>query len=363
MKIKSFFSTFVALVVIILTIAPYQVYANEQVDVLGPAVLRMTDGSVVRLWGVEIPPGIDSAQYLQARAALVDLVGDGQVSCEMQETGTAYCRNQNNIDLGLAMVQRGYLIVDREAVVGTTLQSLYIKAENFAATAGVGIWVTLSPSDVPQKAPFGTNFVFTGLVGGYFLLFCAVVAGFIFLSQRLGRTEQMLRETTTLFVRKKDIEQQECGILAAMLEAELRANKTKTDAFLIIYGEHIEKMRNTSTLPNYRRSGDIIHKYPALQRTVFDRVKDRLILLNPKLVQDLFVLYSFIHTEAEYIDISPTDSSSDILTALESALAYCRSLDARITKVLSYLESIMHTSSSLKKEYERDDAENIRDED
>ncbi|HBH26640.1 MAG TPA: hypothetical protein DDX54_04485 [Rhodospirillaceae bacterium] len=316
----------------------FPAWAANGAAALGPATLRTSDGSVLVLWGVKPPPSLGAKEYGRGQDALGSLLARGGVSCDVQPNNAGYCKNADNIDLALAMIQAGYLVVDRTVVRGTNLAGPYLRAEAAAQTMESGLWGQTTTTSPPQREASDLP----GHLLSVLLALLAFVPVYVLMSRRLTRLDAAMRETSRLLVRKAEVERQERGILAAMLEAELRANKTKIDAFLIIYEEQLERLRASegSGVSHGRRAGDVIHKRPALQRTVFDRVRLRLVLLGPDLARALRSLYAGVEVETEYIDISPTTPAAEVSQALESALGHCRALDTQIQKVLPQLERI-----------------------
>lgn len=307
------------------------------IQATSPAQFTTPDGTVVSLWGVEVPPGACASTRLKGRAALDDLLKIGGVACETRAGGARYCKNADNIDIALALVQSGHLLADRRALSGSPMAQSYLGAEAEAARKGSGIWGTLANTRDPGDAT---------AVGGWDLFLATALIMLVslgscaFTYMNVASLRRTVEETTARLVRKKEIEAQERALLGAMLEAELRANKTKTEAFLILYGEQLERLRALEGPVTYRRSGDIIHKQPALQRTVFDRVADRVAILGPRLARALEGFYAGVQSEAEYVDLAPGMSSETAMNILDKALERCRALDAQLEALIPALEEI-----------------------
>ena len=71
-------------------------------------------------------------------------IAGGKVECEIKKRDTsgiaAQCQNVSDLDLGLFMIQKGYVTVDREAVYGSVFEDVYIQAETEAQNRNLGIW-------------------------------------------------------------------------------------------------------------------------------------------------------------------------------------------------------------------------------
>jgi hypothetical protein len=308
-----------------------------KLQALGPDAFTTPDGTTVRLWGVEVPPGADAATRLKGRAALDALLTVGGVACETERAGALYCKNADNIDIALALVQAGHLLADRRAVAGSPMAQSYLNAEAEAAREHAGVWAGLGDDPrTHQRSALGRIELFAavGALAVLTIVCCALMGA------RIARLRRTVEETTARLVRKRELEVQERALLGAMLEAELRANKTKTEAFLILYGEQLERLRSADGPVTYRRSGDIIHKQPTLQRTVFDRVADRVAILGPRVARALEGFYAGVRAEAEYVDITPGMSGQEAAAILDKALEQCRALDAQLTTLIPALEDI-----------------------
>lgn len=306
---------------------------------LSEGQIQDADGQIVQLWGAVAPPGAGVADQLRAREALADMLLGGGVVCEARPGGTVYCKNAQGLDLGLSMVQAGYLLVDQGVVEGTALADSYRQAEDQARAQGLGAWAYLKAKPEHSLGPLNTPLFALGCI------LAAMALCHILIIRRISRLQASISETRRLVVKKGEIEHRERTILAAMLEAELRANKTKLEAFAIIYREQRAKLGQEGAQA-YRRAGDIIHSRPALERVVFERVTDRLHILGPAAARAVAGLYEDMHPETEYIDLAPGMDTAEISRILDGALAACAALAGRIDRVLPSLEEIAETTST-----------------
>lgn len=110
----------------------------------------MIDGKILDLWGVEVP-NIRSVDGWFSRAALDQLIGEGgELVCiikvkRRKRRNLAICSNNKVGDVGRAMLQNGWAIVNRtdkkSQDVDTALAGVYGRTEKRAREARVGLWV------------------------------------------------------------------------------------------------------------------------------------------------------------------------------------------------------------------------------
>src|SRR6185503_4926696 len=106
--------------------------------------VTLTDGDkFIKLWGVENIEG-GAAFVLKARTALDNAIGDQAVQCEIKERRGAeifaQCVNARDLDLGLFMLQQGYVSADRATLSGSIFEDAYVQAETDAQKRNVGVW-------------------------------------------------------------------------------------------------------------------------------------------------------------------------------------------------------------------------------
>jgi hypothetical protein len=110
----------------------------------------MIDDKILDLWGVEVP-NIRSVDGWFSRAALDQLIGEGgELVCiikvkRRKRRDLAICSNNKVGDVGRAMLQNGWAIVNRtdkkSQDVDTALAGVYGRTEKRARETRIGLWV------------------------------------------------------------------------------------------------------------------------------------------------------------------------------------------------------------------------------
>ncbi|MEZ5919530.1 MAG: hypothetical protein R3D66_06465 [Alphaproteobacteria bacterium] len=128
------------------------------------------------LWGVEAIEGMGAGFKTRARVALENIIAGAPAQCEVKDVrGKAIfvqCVSANDLDLGLFMLQQGYVIADRSSVYGTVFESAYLQAEDQARQQALGVWS--APKNERAAHEAGSTSLWFGL-GLAFLLSAIVV--------------------------------------------------------------------------------------------------------------------------------------------------------------------------------------------
>ncbi len=293
----------------------------------------------VLLWGTEEIKTGNAHFYLKARMALDNLIGSKPVQCEVMGRNPAgqvlaQCSNAEGIDLGLYMLQQGYLVADRSVVYGSILEEHYIAAETQAYSKGIGVWAAEESENKAAKS-FGADNV--AIIS--FVVFLVLVAAFAVASLVMFRGFRKVAaaqdRNTDILSKERVLKDKEKNIVASMLEAELKANQSKIEAYLVVYEEMLKSLRDPSTDKKYRRSGDIVQLQPALDRSVFDGNTDKMDLLGRKLSSAVIHFYARIKTRPDYVNIDPDMPLEKALIHVEKAVGNARILNEILGKVLS----------------------------
>ncbi len=318
-------------------LVPCGVYGARANFALDATHLAFSDGRAVALWGVKTPEGMDMAAHLRAREALNAIIRDNApLVCDaMAGTHAVYCKTAQNMDVGLALVQNGVVVVDRQAVRFSALNTIYTQSEDAAKRGYVGIWAALAQKSFAQEGAL--SFVMF-VIGGLWVT-VIVAAGLMW--RTMQNTQRLVESWCLRLAREEDLHTQERSILATMLETELRANKTKAEAFLIMYNGQLEKLRNADIgSATYRRAGDVVYAGPALQRVIFDKVADRVNLLGPAEARALIAFYKGLPPKPEYTTLTPTMPVAEAETILEAAITQGRAINMRLDNLIKMLEVI-----------------------
>lgn len=304
----------------------------------------LADKHTISLWGVEAIKSLDPVFDLNARTTLTNAIGNKPVRCEVKQQNNtdiiAQCVNHNELDLGLFVIQQGFASVDRTTVFNTVFEDVYIQAEVQAKDNGVGIWSSAKPenSDLSGSALKGSAFLVFG-----FILFLLVVGIFTFLSIIIMRgfknVIQAQNDNLDMMAKERRLRDKERAIVAVMLASELKANKSKIEAYLVVYDEILRSLKDPNRKPKYQTSGDIIQTQPALSRIVFERNTDKLDILKRELASDLVHFYARIKTQPEYINLEPDTPLPQAIDTVEQAVEKAKKLNVKVDHLLEDFEN------------------------
>lgn len=304
----------------------------------------LADKHTISLWGVEAIKSLDPVFDLNARTTLANAIGNKPVRCEVKQQNNtdiiAQCVNHNELDLGLFVIQQGFASVDRTTVFNTVFEDVYIQAEVQAKDNGVGIWSSAKPenSDLSGSALKGSAFLVFG-----FILFLLVVGIFTFLSIIIMRgfknVIQAQNDNLDMMAKERRLRDKERAIVAVMLASELKANKSKIEAYLVVYDEILRSLKDPNRKPKYQTSGDIIQTQPALSRIVFERNTDKLDILKRELASDLVHFYARIKTQPEYINLEPDTPLPQAIDIVEQAVDKAKKLNVKVDHLLEDFEN------------------------
>ncbi|MBU6476105.1 MAG: hypothetical protein KGL10_01025 [Alphaproteobacteria bacterium] len=294
-------------------------------------------GMTIRLWGIR--PVMSPVLELKALDLMDRLIGGAPVTC--QEVGgtpvytVARCAAADGEDIGLALLGRGYVVLDRRQDVGSV--PAYMEAERSARHNAAGIWRQVVSRGKGMSQ--GLRAFLDVLPAGAVLLMVLVM------HFRLKGLETQQREEYAQSRDKEDrLTARERHVLASTLEGELRGNKNRIEAFLTIYGEMLESLKSTTETPKYKQAGDIVQKHPSLSKAVFEASVGKLSLLDMKLAARLSKLYAALPAEQEYINIAPDVPLESAVALVEKVIRDAEALRPPLTEAIAALENAMGNS-------------------
>lgn len=163
-----------------------------------------------------------------------------------------------------------------------------------------------------QKAehPFGISPEHLTLLAPAALVFGPLLGLLIAVVVMRGGMKRMLSQQAAVLSefkkREADISSRERSLLITSLAGELQENRSKVDAYLIVYKNMLKNLQNEKEKPKYQRVGDIVQKHPVCERAAFEASLNQLSLLDMKLAGILSKLYAAMPAEAEYINLDPS---------------------------------------------------------
>lgn len=313
---------------------------------------RAVDGSTlmagntsISLWGVQKIEGMSAPFMVAARTALDNAAGSQKVRCELKSRTenniVAQCSNASDTDLGLFMLQQGFVTADRGLVYGTVFEGPYIQAEQQAEGQGLGVW---AKGDDTQAAGGDSNLM---LMLGFILFLCIIVT-FAVLSILIMRGFQKVvaaqRDNMDMVSRERALRDKERMIFAMMLDSEIKSNKSKVEAYIAVYDEMMRSLKDTTRPPKYKKVGDIVQSQPALDRSVFDRNTDKLDILGDRLSSEVIHFYARIKTNPDYINLEPNMPLEEAQSIVEKGLKSADRLNTIADRLIDMFSQGGHSS-------------------
>ena len=310
---------------------------------IDPVTLQ-ADGLRITLWGIKPASASGMPVELKALDLLDSMIGSVAVTCRFVSGSAtdvvARCSAHSGEDLGLELLNHGYVVVDRRQ----NLSSLpaYMEAQKAAHRNGAGIWRQVLTDDGVGGIPVWMQLFFgilpvVGLLLVAFVMHCRLKS---LETLQQEEQEQAHRKETQLLAREKHV-------LASTLEGELTENKNRIEAFLTIYGAMLENLKSKTETPKYQLAGDIVQKHPSLSKTVFEASVAKLSLLDMKLAAQMSKLYATLPKEQEYINIEPGVPLDSAVALVEKVMREAEALVQPITTVIAALDEIVASSRKL----------------
>ena len=237
------------------------------------------------------------------------------------------------------MLQKGYVTADRSTIYGSVYEEPYLKAENAAQARGYGVWAVgdgySSASGGKQTKSF--------MLGTFFLvavfILALIVLGF-FVMRGFGRVIDVQNRTLDLAIRERSLKEKEKLVVASMIYSEIKENKSKIEAYLVVYEEMLREISDETKAFAYQKTGEVIQKQPALGRVVFDANTDKVDLFGEELASNLVHYYARIKTNPDYIEIAPDASVKEVQGIMLTVVANAKKIDgisvALLEKISNY---------------------------
>ncbi len=331
-----------------------QTSKNQQVKRISRPMLAIdaatlqAEGMRIKLWGIKPAKTLEAPIEISALDKMDSLINSEHVNCRIMKwditNPVARCTVKSNEDLGIAMLQAGYAVVDREQIYGSVFATSYREAQEQAKNGLKGVWKLVADLNKTSYMPEWIEKYLKILVP-LSLIFVPII-GFLLMSYFTHRGLNKIAKVNAEeieFNRNKEeaLEAREKIVLASSLQGELEENKSKIEAFLTIYREILITMKDVTKTPKYQENGELIHEHPALSRGVFELSIKKLSLLDMKIVSDISKLYSGIHADPNYITLDPTTPIDDATRQVEDVIQGAESLLPHIDYVVGQLNSLI----------------------
>lgn len=316
---------------------------------IDPTTLR-AEGVVIHLWGIKPAESSETPLELKALDLMDKLIQEQQVTCKIMG-GTfvemmARCTTQSTQDLGLELLEAGYVVVDRRQTYNTVFASSYEKAQEDARVKGAGVWALVKNEEDQKDSngipgwlqPHMSVLIPMALIFGPFggLLIVSLIMWY-WLKRMVYVQEQEAEQTSR---KEALLVNRERHVLISTLEGELTENKNKIEAFLTIYGDMLRSLKDTTEVPKYQQSGDLVQKHPSFSRAVFEANVAKLSLLDIKLAGQVSKLYSSMPKEQEYINLEPNVPLDTATKLVEKVLRDAETLVEPVNALIAGLQGL-----------------------
>lgn len=157
-------------------------------------------------------------------------------------------------------------------------------------------------SDFVQSSE-GNNF----LIGIAILITCMVMGLSLlafFIMRGFRGVIKLQNQSLSLAARERSLKDKEKYVFATMLVSEIESNLAKIQAYIMIYEEAYNDFLDPKKEPKYKKSGEVVQKQPALNRSVFDGNTDKLDQLGVNLASETIHYYARIKTIPDYEELT-----------------------------------------------------------
>ncbi len=304
-----------------------QSYEEKEYNVTVKDVNLLVSGKTkILLWGIERINPNAAVFNLKARNILENRIGGKPVVCTTQARKgnviSAQCINYAEEDLSLFLLQQGLVSADRTAIHGSVYEEPYVEAERVAQENNYGIWASSEkiPGDKQTK-----NFMFGAFLLVAVFIMALIVLGF-FVMRGFGRVIDVQSRSLDLAVKERDLKEKEKLVIASMINSEIKENKSKIEAYLLVYEEMLLDFSDKSKPPTYQKTGEVIQKQPALSRVVFDGNTNKIDLFGGELASNLVHYYARIKTNPDYVEIAPDTPIKEVQAIISTAVGNAKKL-------------------------------------
>ena len=287
----------------------------------------------ISLWGIEKIRSGASIFHLKVRGALEKEIGAQNVLCTIKDRDDehnikAQCINGKEEDLSLFLLQQGYASADRTAIYGSIYERPYLDAEEYARQNGQGAWAVESLHGDAQSKNF--------MMAAFFLMTVFILAlsflGF-HIMRGFGRVVDIQNQSIDLASKERVLKDQEKFIVASIIDAEIKANKSKIEAYIMVYEEVLQRLDDDNIAPKYQKTGEIIQKQPALDRSVFDGNTHKLDSFGSRLASSVIHYYARIKTVPDYVEITPDMPKNEVIQIIAAVVDSAKKMDEISDKI------------------------------
>ena len=161
------------------------------------------------------------------------------------------------------------------------------------------------------------------------------------------RVTDAQNQSMDMMERERELREKERAIFATMLDSEIKANKSKIEAYLVVYDEMLRDMKDPDATPKYKRAGDIVQLQPALDRSVFDRNTDKLDILGNQLSSEVIHFYARIKSTPDYKNLEPDTPMDEAIGIVQQAYDGAQRLDKISDRLIDLFAQGGHSSEDV----------------
>lgn len=322
----------------------------QPIHIIDAAHIKQND-TVYHLWGTELPPTNTLRTDTLAEKSLRQLIGRDSLTCFVYAQGampSAQCFNEKSTDISESIISKGFTLANRMQIVGTDYEVPYLNAQKRAQNASLGLW-TVDTTVVDNFALLQeSSRVVTLLLFAIFVVLVIVIIVATLISKRsMDRVYLTLNQTIQVITKEASIRRKEQEMVGVMLNAELKTNQSKIEAFLVIYKDLLKTLNDQYADHKYRRTGEVVRTAPALDRFIFDANVDKLEALDSDLAPLVIDFYGRIETNPDYNNLEPDMSHETAVSIVEEAVKKAQSLSQDIAPLIERFDSKGYTSVNL----------------
>lgn len=133
--------------------------------------------------------------------------------------------------------------------------------------------------------------------------------------------------------------------LAGYLLVELIENRNKTEAFIAIYTDMLKKLRALEIKAAYEETGDFIHRFVPLNRSVYELYQSHTSALGAALEKDLANVYARIQADTVYDQLTPQTPRGLALQMVEKIVDQAENLRQPLESLIQRLQMIQRDAA------------------
>ena len=322
----------------------------QPIHIIDAAHIKHND-TIYHLWGTEIPSANALTTDTLAQKSLRQLIGRDALTCfiySQNPIASAQCFNAQSTDISQSIISKGFALANRVQIVGTDYEVPYLNAQKRAQNANLGLWTVDTMLTDNFAVLHESAHVLTVLIFIIFIALIIIIIIATLISKRsMDRVYLTLNQTIQVITKEASTRRKEQELVGVMLNAEMKTNQSKIDAFLVIYKDLLKTLNDPYADHKYLRTGEVVRTAPALDRFIFDANVDKLEALDSDLAPLVIDFYGRIETNPDYNNLEPDMSHETAVQIVEDAVKKAQALSTDIDTLVERFDSKGYTSVNL----------------